>query len=965
MKRSIIVVVFALLAGSGLSQIKTTGLPFIKGYNKTNYAAGTQNWDICQDSSGIMYFANNDGVLQFDGERWRTYPLFNNSIVRSLLFDASGKLYASGFNEFGYFDTDTLGDLEYHSLRDKLPEGHKNIGEVWRIHEVSEGIIFQSFSHILLLADNEIKVIATAEDFGFSFLVEGRFFIHDKEEGLKELRGKRLFLLPGGAQFTGEKEVWSMHAYGNGEIIIGTQQHGLFLFDGYAIERFDSPASDILKEKQIFSSERIDNDYFIYGTIQDGIVVMNREGVVIQHLNKDKGLINNTVLSIFQDQNRQIWLALDNGINYVEFFSPFTFIQSGMEIEGAGYDAALFEGKMYLATNQGLFVKQWDHNSRNTFRMIPEIKGQVWSLHVENDVLLIGHNRGVFRIKNGEVKQLSGNEGVWRFISLKDHPDKLLAGTYSSLVVYEFTGGQWQKRNQIEGFRESCRVLEEDENGDIWVSHGYKGVYHLEITDDYSKAGRVSFYDDADGLPSRFDNYVYKLDGEVVFGTTQGLYRFQEEEEQFVPSLKWAEHFGAGNNIRFPDEDDEGNIWYGQQEHTLLLKNTAKGYQKVDTLFNRLGDALVGGFENIVVLPDNQLILCSENGFIHYDAYVDFPEYQPYRTLIRKLVSTSNSDTTIYKGHRSEAMKTKELSFRMNDLMFTISATIYGQNSPVKYSTYLEGYDKGWSAFQNNNVKEYTNLPPGDYVFKVKARDEENHEVITDSFHFVILPPWYRTTIAYVFYAIAFLLLVVLFIRYLSARIKKEKQKLKEKQHEELRRKEEKYRQENLIAEQKIIRLRNEKLQAEIEKKRADMELKSKEAVSVAMQMTHKNEVLNEIKLKLMTVSQKVNEHAQGEIKNLIRTIESDVRMDKDWERFHKHFEDVHSGFFRSLREKYPELTPKDLRMCAYLRMNLSTKEIALISNISVRGAEISRYRLRKKLGLDQDENLVDFMMNI
>ncbi|MDZ7776779.1 MAG: hypothetical protein U5L09_14830 [Bacteroidales bacterium] len=133
------------------------------------------------------------------------------------------------------------------------------------------------------------------------------------------------------------------------------------------------------------------------------------------------------------------------------------------------------------------------------------------------------------------------------------------------------------------------------------------------------------------------------------------------------------------------------------------------------------------------------------------------------------------------------------------------------------------------------------------------------------------------------------------------------------------------------------------------------MELKSKEAVSVAMQMTHKNEVLNEIKLKLMTVSQKVNEHAQGEIKKLIRTIESDVRMDKDWERFHKHFEDVHSGFFRSLREKYPELTPKDLRMCAYLRMNLSTKEIALISNISVRGAEISRYRLRKKLELDQD----------
>lgn len=965
MKKYLLFVVLILLVMLGYGQVKTTGLPYIKSYDKSDYRAGTQSWDICQDSSGMMYFANNDGVLQFDGEGWRTYSLVNNSIVRSLLIADDGRLYASGFNEFGYFDTDKQGDMAYHSLRGKLPEEHQNVGEVWRIHELPEGIIFQSFSYILLLANDTISVIATADDFGFSFLVEGRFFIQDKQEGLKELRGKRLFLLPDGDQFTGDTEVWSMHDYGNGEVIIGTQQHGLYLFDGYTIEPFQTAASDILAEKQVFSSEKIDDNYYVYGTIQDGIIVINRNGDIIQHLNKDKGLHNNTILNIFQDQNQQVWLALDNGINYVELFSPFTYVQSGMEIEGAGYDAALFEGNVYLATNQGLFVKEWDHNARHPFRMVPEIKGQVWSLHVKNNSLLIGHNRGVFRIRNGEVKQLSANEGVWRFISLKDEPDKLLAGTYSSLVVFHYIDGEWQKRNKVEGFKESCRVLEEDKKGNIWVSHGYKGIYKLKLAKDYRKVIRTEFFDTQHGLPSNFDNYVYKLEGEVVFGTSDGIYRFNEEEKRFARYKKWTDVFDKGNNIRFPKEDSAGNIWYAQQERPLLLQKTASGYQKVDTLFNRLGDCLVGGFENMVTFPDNQLMLCTENGFIHYDPHVAFPVYEPYRTLIREVVSTSNSDTVLYKGHSRKTMNSAELKFRMNDLMFKISATIYGQSSPVQYSTFLEGYDKGWAAFQTNNIKEYTNLPPGDYVFRVKARDKENHRVKEDKYYFEILPPWYRTMVAYVFYMLAFIVLVILFIRYLSSRIKREKRKLKAKQQEELRRKEEKFRQENLLAEQKIIKLRNEKLQAEVEKKRADMELKSKEVVSVAMQMTHKNEILNEIKRNLSVVSQKVNEHAQGEIKKVIRTIDSDVKMDKDWDRFQKHFEDVHSGFFKKLRNKYPELTPKDLRMCAYLRMNLSTKEIASISNISVRGAEISRYRLRKKLNLGQEENLVDFIMNI
>lgn len=964
--RSIVffVIVFTV-SFSTFAQIKTTGLPYIKGYDKLKYGAGTQSWDIAQDTNGMMYFANNDGVLQFDGENWRTYPLANNSIVRSILISDNDKLFASGFNEFGYFDISSRGDMQYVSLINKLPEAHKDVGEIWRIHQLPMGILFQSFNYLLLYADNEISILATAQDFGFSFVVDDRFFIQDRNEGLKELRGKRLFLLPEGDIFTGDNEVWSMHTYGDGNILIGTQQHGLYIFDGYAVSEFQCEASEMLKEKQIFSSARLDNRHYAYGTIQDGMIVINDEGTILQHLNQERGLRNNTILNIFQDQNQQLWLALDNGINYVELFSPFTYISSGMDVEGAGYDAVLFEDKLYLATNQGLFYKSYRDNKDEPFQIIPEIKGQVWSLHVVDETLLVAHNRGAYSIRNGEVRQIASDEGVWRFLTLQNKESQILAGTYNGLVVYERDNLSWAKSHKIRNFSESSRVLEQDDDGNVWISHGYKGIYRVEISDDFTNADNVTFFDQSDGLPSNLDNYVYKLNGEIVFGTSKGLYSFDAQDQMFYPHKKWQEKFGENKNVRFPRHDNEQNIWYGVEEYPMLLKKTDTGYRKVDSLFNRLGDCLVGGFENMVSLSRDEKIICSETGFVHYSSEYKFPEYHPYRTLIRKVTSKTKSDTVLFLGHQPGNFSSPELKYNMNDLVFLMGATIYGQDTRIQYKTLLEGYDEQWSAFQQNNIKEYTNLPPGDYVFRVKARDEERHQVSGDSYAFTILPPWYRTTIAYIFYALAFIILVFVLIRYLAHRMKTEKRKLKEKQDAELKRKEEKFRQENLLAEQKIIKLKNEKLRAEVEKKRADMELKSKEVVSIAMQMTHKNEILSQIKQNLTTVSQKVNDHASGEIRKLIHTINSDVKMDGDWERFQKHFEDVHSDFFKKLRSQYPELTPKDLRMCAYLRMNLSTKEIALISNISVRGVEISRYRLRKKLRLEKDVNLVDFMMNL
>lgn len=970
--RILLLITFAgLCAISGVSQIKTTGLPYIQDYPKSVYDAGTQNWDIGQDEKGILYFANNDGVMQFDGENWRTYSLDNNSIVRNVEITNNGRIYASGFNEFGYFDVTRKGDLNYISLMNKLPEKYKDIEDVWRIHETSFGIVFQSFNYVFAYKNDTIKKIASGENLGFSFYVDNRLFVHDKNEGLKEFRGNRLYLLNGGEIFRGDMEIWSMHEFQDGNILIGTQQHGLYLYDGYDIKPFECPANEKLSNKQIFSSAKIDSNHFAYGTIQDGLIIINQNGEVLQHLNKDKGLLNNTVLQVFRDNNGQLWLGLDNGINYLEVNSPFTFFRDGMGIEGTGYDAKIYNGNIYLATNQGLYTKQWNQNARNTYDFLPAIKGQVWTLNKFGNQLLVGHNRGAHIISGQSVEELFSNQGTWEFIQLSSEKDLLLAGTYSSLIILNKENGKWTYRNKIKGFNESSRVLEQDSAGNIWVSHGYKGIYRLSLDKDYDSVVTKDFYDSRHGLPSDIDNYVYKLKDEVVFGTAKGIYRYNPRSETFVPHSYWQKWFGENQNIRFPKEDSSGNIWYALNETPHYLEKTKEGYTKKDALFTKTKDVLVGGFEDIEVVGPHDVIFSAENGFVHYDRRIRKKRKNHFNTLVRGVVTTSDGDSVIYMGnskgniHEAAQRKPAMLSFSNNDLRFNMSATFFENGDLLSYKTFLKGYDKDWSAWSQNNIKEYTNLPPGEYTFMAKAMTGGTGESKTAEYHFEILPPWYRTVVAYIVYSIIAAFLITLLIYYLSHRIKREKAKLKEKQERELQEKERKYRQEALEADQKITRLKNEKLQVELDKKKADVELKNKEVVSTAMQITHKNEILSEIKRKLTNVSEKVNDQAQDEIKKLISTIDSDVRMDKDWEKFQKHFEDVHSDFFKKLHDRYPELTPKDLRMCAYLRMNLSTKEIALISNISVRGVEISRYRLRKKLDIPKEQNLVDFIMNI
>lgn len=383
MRKKIFLAIFfiQMFLGLAYSQIKNIGIPFIRNFPKREYKAGTQNWAMSQDQKGFMYFANNEGLLTFDGVAWQMYKMPNSSIVRSVYIGEDKNIYVGAYNEMGKMSFGSNGKLEFRSLKKYIPTEYQNFDDIWNITSFEGKIVFQSYTCAFILdKDTSFTVIKAPVRFQNSFKVGEKLYFNDFESGLYELVNDKLVGLPGCESLKGE-EIWALLPFAGGdELLIGTLSKGVFIYNGKQVSEWKVPVIEYLKKNQIFSGAIIQSQYYAFGTIQDGIIIVDSHGAIIQHINRKKGLQNNTILKIFEDRSEDLWLGLDNGIDYININSPITFLKESDGI-GAGYTSIIHQGKLYLGTNQGLFVKNWDENDQNSdLRMIPNTSGQVWYL---------------------------------------------------------------------------------------------------------------------------------------------------------------------------------------------------------------------------------------------------------------------------------------------------------------------------------------------------------------------------------------------------------------------------------------------------------------------------------------------------------------------------------------------------------------------------------------------------------
>ena len=494
---SILFLFIPMLLGA---QVKEIGTPFIKNYPRKITQAGQQNWMIDQDSSGIMYFANNEGLLEFNGFDWSIKPLPNNSIIRSLKVFQE-KIFVGGFNELGYFKRENTGVLHYSSLLSLLPENYRDFGDIWKIHQIGNTIVFQSFKYILYYSGTDFyRIIPAPVLFHFSYSLAGELYVNDIENGLYRVAPERLVLMPGLEALKG-KEIWGMETLNDG-ILIATADDGLFFYDYFSLKPWQNAASDYLKKNQIYSMLRLSDDKLAIGTIQNGLLICTNKGKVIKTLNRENGIQNNTILSLKLDAISNLWLGLDNGIDYLQINSPFSYFSHSDGLS-AGYASASINGKLYLGTNQGVFVKSWNSLKgdieQSDFSIIEETRGQVWSLNIIDGQLYCGHNKGFLKIEDKNAAVICDNPGGWMLSKVPLSKNLMIGGTYNGFVLFKKTDNQWKYAQEIAGFKESARVFIWENENVLWMSHGLKGIYRLQFSLNYDSVLRSELFgkDDA------------------------------------------------------------------------------------------------------------------------------------------------------------------------------------------------------------------------------------------------------------------------------------------------------------------------------------------------------------------------------------------------------------------------------------------------------------------------------------
>lgn len=939
------------------ADIKSIGVPYIENYPKSVYASGNQNWSIAKDNKGVMYFGNAEGLLTFDGRYWQKYQMPNRQIVRSVATDQNGKIYTGGFGEFGYWAY-LNNKLSYKSLTSLLPKGVKVSDEIWKIYVDRDRVIFQSFSRIFIYKNEKIEIIKAPSSFLFLHKVNNRYLIEVLDKGLFELSGSKLTYIPNSDKL-GKQGILSILPYKQNGLIIGTSKNGLFTYDGKNFTPLLTPANNYLKTFQLNNGVKLLDKYYAYGTILNGLIIIDENGTVVQRINKSSGLQNNTVLSIYADNEQNLWTGLDNGIDRIELNSPLYFYFDKTGQFGTVYSSIIFKDKIYLGTNQGLFYSDWSKNSELVpfnFRLIPNSQGQVWELAILNNELICGHNNGTFKVVGDQITWISTISGGWTIKKSSSNPNYFIQGTYIGLSLYKNTPAGLKFSNKILGFGEPSRFIEQDHKGDIWVAHAYKGLYKLTLNSDYTKVTSTKYFDERNGLPGNYNINIFNLENRIVFSSDRGFYTYDELSNKFTPYdvlNKSLGSFATSNKII-----SAGNrkYWFIDHGKTSLVSFSEPGKIEIDSnQFSLLDGRMVQYYENISQISNAIYLISVDDGFVIYNSTLNqsIQKRKLPAVLIRRIEDITDKYFTISETGNSSSET--EIPNSRNNIRISFALPYYRQ-AKIKFQYYLEGYSRDWSDWSIATQKDFTNLSSGTYTFKVRAKLDDTSVSDTTSFEFTILRPWYLSNLAILIYLVLVIIIVIFGKRAYETKLKRDSQKISDKLKAE---QDEILRQEAEVNEKQIIKLQTEKLQAELASK-------NRELANSAMTLVYKNELLQKLSGEITKLKDESGKKlSEDQTRKIQKVINDGMNDERDWNLFENSFNEAHESFFKKLKAQHPDLVPNDLKLCAYLRMNMSSKEMSSLLNISLRGVEIRRYRLRKKLEVPHDKNLTEFLMEL
>ncbi len=895
-------------AGQGERMVHSRFSPQeVINFSWQQYGAQRQNWSISQDSkTGFVYVGNSQGLLEYDGAIWRLWQLPQKQIIRSVHVGRDGRIYTGALGEFGYWQPGQNGQLQYTSLKSLVPDRAFATEEVWHIVEFKGEIYFQSFAFLYRYNGKRVQALPPPATILFGFVVADQLYFEAIGQGLFYVTPQGKWKKIPDSDFLGKETIQAILPGDRfGEIWIGTQRK-IYRYDGKRFEPHPNKTLQrFIQENQLNTARKLRNGDYFWGSLLGGGLRTDRFGNALEKISKASGLQNNTIISTFEDRENLLWLGLDNGISMVLQHASLRLFEDRTDEIGTVYDATLFQGTLYVASNHGVFYRKG-----NQFYLVPGSQGQAWDLFQEGNTLFCGHNTGTFALSQNRWSALSPITGGWHLIPVK--PDLLLQGTYTQLCIYKKEKGEWKFSHTLAGFSGPVKELVQVNNQQFLALTAHDGLHELTIDTDFKKVigNKV-----IQGLP--FVTSIERTEKTIWLGTEKGSFVYQNGKiasQAFAPFQRVQ--VGPRNSI-----------WGISTRGELFLQPSKAAWQRIPLARKYQ----LGGAQKVVTLADSLYFVGHESGF----SLLELNQTSGVNTLHQPFLRSVQQGKKRWLFRPEDDPTLPDFGYKENTFHFQAGVTTHARE--VQYAFWMENEDTSWGSWQTSPSRMYANLKPGEYRLHVRTSDGAQSKPIT----FQISDPWFWHPISQILYALALISLLFTLYQWHLRRL----DRLQKQKEEELRVQEEKNQQE-------LMALRTAQLEQDVIRK-------SEELANSTLRLIKNTE-------SLQTLKERLNQLPPSKsVQQILDYLDKHFASTDDWKVFEQNFNQVHEQFLKKLIEDFPTLSPGDLKLAGYLRMNLSTKEIAQLLNITPRSAELKRYRLRQKLGIGTEENLVEFLMRI
>lgn len=795
--------------------------PIMRVYSDKEYKSSKRNYAIATDNRGLIYIGNENGILEFDGSRWRIISVPVGAVVRALTTDNNGRVYVGLDGDFGYLAPDSLGALHYLSLSDGID--HDGLGSFLNVYTGNSEVFFVSLNKVFVLKGDKVEELALPNQLlrNPSFYVNGKLYLTIADQGLSVYEGNSFTPVFGEKYLDWANEgIISVLPLSDGQLLIARKFDGLMVWNGTELTSFRTEVDNYLKENLISGGLILPNGNICINTLRGGIVILQPDGHVSKILNRESGLPDNTINAALVGHQQGLWLATDNGVVRISLYSPVYLFSERSGLQGNVNSIARYNGTLYVSTTQGIYYLKDVSSSdlsksyfkyHSTFTDIPGFYTEFHDMISNPKGLLVATADGVYNLQNNIPSRVIRPNTNF----LVSHPvdsNIVFAGLNDSLIALYYHNGRWGYHptfQSVPGNFTSLVVLPDG----IWAATQSNGLMQLSLNPEDLSAQQVNYYTTAQGLPSNSQNKLFLMNGSLLVSTVNGVYQFDGNNNgTFYQSSVFGNDFkNEGKRLvaMMPLSDSAyfiiSNIDKG------IAKSNGDGMYTISTrAFNNLADR---SYNTIFRDFDGQLWLGGNQGLMRIASENMAEGDKDFQCLIRKVQLGDGSvafDGTYYNDNGNPSLVqspqlTPVLSYNNNALRFEYGATSYDFPEFTEYQYQLEGFDHTWSEWNTDTRKDYTNLPEGEYNFKVRARNAFDYVSFENEYHFSIIPPWYRTWWAYFLVLVAIGLLVYLIIFIRSRQLRIEKRKLEELVNE--RTAELKESQDRLIEQQKLASL--------------------------------------------------------------------------------------------------------------------------------------------------------------